>query len=193
MNSSPEHIAVDKKRIRQHCRQARRHIDTQQRQTEQKYIDEKLQEIVDQHPDLALLVYAATADECSCDQLMRTQWQAGKEVYVPKVKVGTQRSLSWHKVSSDDDFSHGYQGIREPITPSVELPNALLILVPGLAFTAAGDRLGMGGGFYDQVLADIQTPSIIIGLAWSCQIMAELPMEAHDQILDQVIFAPNIA
>ena len=55
-----------------------------------------------------------------------------------------------------------------------------LILVPGLAFTKKGDRLGFGKGFYDRFLSEQTFRALVIGLAFEEQIMAELPTEIHD-------------
>jgi 5-formyltetrahydrofolate cyclo-ligase len=60
-------------------------------------------------------------------------------------------------------------------------------IVPGLAFTAAGDRLGQGGGWYDRVLADVRDDCTVIGVGFGVQVVDELPVEAHDRRLDLVV------
>lgn len=62
-----------------------------------------------------------------------------------------------------------------------------LILVPGLGFTAAGERLGRGGGFYDRFLAD-KTDIPTWGVAFSCQNLPALPLENHDCRVQRVFF-----
>jgi 5-formyltetrahydrofolate cyclo-ligase len=58
--------------------------------------------------------------------------------------------------------------------------------VPLVGFTAAGERLGQGGGHYDRWLA--ANPSVLpLGLAWDCQLRGSLPHEAHDCPLRGVI------
>lgn len=64
------------------------------------------------------------------------------------------------------------------ITPDV-------VIVPLLAFTAEGDRLGQGGGHYDRWLSDHAVPRI--GLAWDMQLVDSLPLEPHDRRLDAVV------
>lgn len=66
------------------------------------------------------------------------------------------------------------------------------MLVPAMAFTRQGHRLGKGGGYYDQFLHNLSiTPNqqfpFMIGLAFKEQILAELPMDSHDFQVDQVI------
>lgn len=62
-----------------------------------------------------------------------------------------------------------------------------VVIVPGLAFTPAGDRLGQGGGWYDRVLARVRTDCTTIGVGFDVQIVDELPIGEHDRRLDLVI------
>jgi 5,10-methenyltetrahydrofolate synthetase len=60
-----------------------------------------------------------------------------------------------------------------------------LILVPGLAFTSSGHRLGRGGGFYDRWLA-AHPETKTLGICFSCQMVDSLPIESHDIRVDAV-------
>jgi len=60
-----------------------------------------------------------------------------------------------------------------------------VILVPGVAFSPGKVRLGYGGGFYDRFLA--ASDALKIGVAFSCQVLPELPAEAHDVRMDAII------
>lgn len=72
----------------------------------------------------------------------------------------------------------------EPVVPDV-------VVVPLLAFTTRGERLGQGGGHYDRWLA--ANPLVpAIGLAWDCQIADALPTEAHDRHLAAVVTPTRI-
>ncbi len=62
-----------------------------------------------------------------------------------------------------------------------------VVIVPGLAFTARGDRLGQGGGWYDRFLTDIRVECTTIGVGFDVQIVDELPIEAHDVRLHDVV------
>lgn len=68
------------------------------------------------------------------------------------------------------------------ITPSTED----LILVPGLAFTPCGARLGRGGGFYDRFLQTF--PGAKWGVCFPCQILPHIPLEAHDVKVDKCFY-----
>ena len=62
-----------------------------------------------------------------------------------------------------------------------------VVVVPGLAFTAAGERLGQGGGWYDRYLAQVRADCTTIGVCFAEQIVDTLPVEAHDITMDHVV------
>ncbi|HEY5663063.1 MAG TPA: 5-formyltetrahydrofolate cyclo-ligase [Ilumatobacter sp.] len=67
-------------------------------------------------------------------------------------------------------------------------PGAIdVVIVPGLAFTRRGDRLGQGGGWYDRVLAGVRDDCVTIGVAFAPQLVDELPVEPHDRPVDLVV------
>ena len=71
--------------------------------------------------------------------------------------------------------------------PAIDLSLLDLILVPGLAFTADGLRLGRGGGFYDRLLANCESRTRRIGVCFAAQIVDALPTAAHDQSVERVV------
>ena len=76
-------------------------------------------------------------------------------------------------------------GAMQPEAGSADVQVEVAI-VPVLGFTAAGQRLGQGGGHYDRFLA--ANPFVVpIGLAWDCQLASQLPAEPHDVPLRAVI------
>ena len=62
-----------------------------------------------------------------------------------------------------------------------------LVVVPGVAFTAAGHRLGQGGGWYDRFLTGLRPGVMRIGVCFAECLVDELPTEDHDVIMDLVI------
>lgn len=65
-----------------------------------------------------------------------------------------------------------------------------IILVPGLGFSAEGERLGRGKGFYDRYLE--KCDAIKIGVAFEMQLESNLPVEPHDIKMDFVVTDKNI-
>ena len=87
-----------------------------------------------------------------------------------------------------EGVSEGAFGIMEPIaTTPIEPSEIDVMIVPGVAFTRQGARLGRGKGFYDKYLSRNGFRAHTIGVCYPCQIVENLPTEEHDRVLDCVI------
>ena len=79
-------------------------------------------------------------------------------------------------------------GIMEPVDAEIVPAKEVYgWIVPGLAFTRDGRRLGYGGGWYDRLLADAPKDAVKLGVAHSFQIVEDLPTEPHDIRLAAVV------
>lgn len=108
------------------------------------------------------------------------------EFYFPRCLPG--RQLSFHRVHSAAALQPGAMGIP---TPPAHLPQlapeaAQLILVPGVAFTTNGQRLGYGGGYYDRFLPRCPQAHTL-ALALPEQILPQLPTDTYDIPLHRVL------
>lgn len=104
----------------------------------------------------------------------------------------SDRSLSWHAATVDGPWKTSRFGITEPDPahlPAAPAEHMDLVIVPGLAFTLTGDRLGHGAGYYDRFLATLPDTTSIIGICFESQILPHLPREAHDIPIPQIIHA----
>lgn len=93
-----------------------------------------------------------------------------------------------HVREPETDMAPAAMGIPAPKTscPLVAPQELDLLLVPGLAFTARGERLGYGGGYYDRYLA-LCPQARPVALAFAEQMRDTLPTEPHDRLIPQVI------
>ena len=110
----------------------------------------------------------------------------GKRVAVPKVYGDEMKFIYLDDLSK---VEKGFAGIPEPVAdgPVAEDPTAL-VLMPGLAFTEQGHRMGYGGGFYDKFLA--QEPNHpTLALCYAFQMVDELPIDDYDVPVDVVLWA----
>jgi len=111
------------------------------------------------------------------------------KLLLPRMANG---ALVFHEVQDlEIETIPGPFGTQEP-NPTLPVPNLVYldaILVPGVAFTAAGARLGRGGGFYDRLLEKIRPEMPRIGIAFASQIVEELPLEPHDEKVSRVVWA----
>lgn len=109
----------------------------------------------------------------------------GKRVAVPKVCGEEMRFILLQDLTQ---VAPGYAGIPEPIQdgPVADDPHAL-VLMPGLAFDPAGNRLGYGGGFYDKFLArEPEHPTV--ALCYDFQVVPHLEPSEYDVPVDLVLW-----
>lgn len=110
----------------------------------------------------------------------------GKQVAVPKIYGDEMRFLVLNDLNG---LAKSEKGIPEPVAdePVANDPTAL-VLMPGLAFTKDGDRMGYGGGYYDKFLArEPNHPTV--ALCYDFQMVESLPREDYDIPVDLVLWA----
>lgn len=131
-----------------------------------------------------VLLFAPLPVEPDLDLLWLGESLAGKQCAYPRVEGTTMRLYFVEHVS---ELEPTRWGLREPVPVAAreaDVRDFDLILVPGLAFDQSGGRLGRGGGFYDRLLADRDRASMVVGVAFEFQVVAQLPHGPHDAKLD---------
>lgn len=132
-----------------------------------------------------VLLYWALPDELRTAFFIR-KWYKTKHLYLPKL---VNDELSVHQFKGTDCLKKGQFGIQEPMGKSIENVNLIdLVVVPGVAFTLYGKRMGRGGGYYDRLLPQLSN-AYKIGVAYQCQIVDDIPVENHDVNLDLILTA----
>jgi 5-formyltetrahydrofolate cyclo-ligase len=135
-----------------------------------------------------IALYSAIKDEADPAGLAAPALAAEKTLAYPRIAAG---ELELVAATPAELTARGSFGIREP-PPSLPAlpPGAIdLVIVPGVAFTRAGDRIGYGKGYYDRLLRRARAENaavFAIGFAFEVQIIAELPTEDFDERLDAV-------
>lgn len=132
-------------------------------------------------------VYLAGPDEIDLTACIRALLARGVRVVAPRW-TGETYELAPLRGLSPSDLVCGPHGILEPLpsTP-VPPPDVDVWLVPGLAFTSSGGRLGYGGGWYDRFLAATAPNAVILGIAYPFQVVSDLPLEPHDRMLSEIV------
>ena len=140
-----------------------------------------------------LACYLPAGGEIDPQLIIQTAWQRQKEIYLPVLSPTHQR-LYFAPYTENSSMKANRFGIDEPdVKPSSWLSARQmgLILLPLVAFDEKGNRLGMGGGFYDRSLSfsrhhKQQHRPHLIGLAHECQKLDQLPCEVWDVPLNGV-------
>lgn len=134
----------------------------------------------------AVAVYLAGADEIDLSDFIADALSRGIRLMAPRWDGETYR-LAELKGLYPPHVRKGPFGIMEPCVAAAGslVPSAWI--VPGLAFSRDGRRLGYGGGWYDRLLADAAPSARVIGVAYDFQVVDELPHEPHDRALTDIL------
>ena len=148
----------------------------------------------------AISVYLNMEDEIQTELIVKRAFLDGKICYIPKYYIEGQGNLmELVKLKDMEDFHNLPKtkwNIKQPSNDdkreeALEKGCLDLILVPGMAFTSQGHRLGRGKGYYDTYLAKAKSKGLnptTVALAFSQQVLPEIPTTEHDELIDQVIF-----
>lgn len=135
----------------------------------------------------AVAVYLASPDEIDLSDFILELLRRKATVVAPRWN-GETYELARVKSLSDADLRRGPMNILEPAETDIVKPEEIGVwIVPGLAFTKRGNRLGYGGGWYDRLLAMASKSARKIGVAHKFQIVENLPNEPHDIKMDAVV------
>lgn len=127
--------------------------------------------------------YASYGTEPATDELRSRLSASGFEVLLPRVDG---ERLEWVLDSPRTTVSS--MGIEEPSGDAVDLLPLRALLIPALAATPEGDRLGKGGGYYDRVLAGLGDDApLIVALLGDGDVVGNVPVEAHDRQVDVIV------
>ena len=187
-----EEQAETKDAIRQLMRARRRALTPEERERASKVICAKLinDDLISVAADPfegggAVAVYLATPDEIDLSDFIREMLDRGVKVVAPRWN-GKNYELARLKSLAECDLRRGPMNILEPADVEIAEPSEVAAwIVPGLAFTIYGDRLGYGGGWYDRLMANAK--GFKIGVAHEFQIVENLPHEPHDIRLIRIV------
>lgn len=134
-----------------------------------------------------VLAYAALPDEVDTTTLLDQLLADGKTILLPKVIDHEKMEVRLY--TGRNDLQEGAFHILEPIgLPFRNLSAIDVAIIPGMAFTRDGKRLGRGKGFYDRFLAQLPSSTVRIGICFPFQLIENIPTESHDLSMDKVIY-----
>ncbi len=142
-----------------------------------------------------LYAYLSFNQELRTDGLIRRAWADGKRVAVPRT-LG-KGVMEFYYIDSFDGLIRSSFGVPEPPEDPERLADEddILLLMPGLAFDRAHNRVGYGGGFYDRYLERMHKKGARIfkpALAFDFQIVEHIPANEHDVRVDAILTADTM-
>jgi 5-formyltetrahydrofolate cyclo-ligase len=205
---------MTKSEIRKEILKKRDNMPVEEQIAKSRIIFEKLIKMDEYKEATDILVYASLGSEVRTDDIILDCLAMGKKVYCPKVTDRKNGQMVFVRISSIDELKEGFAGIREPeINENSEIfggdmyqdndknssyqqnddvkgnknEHHVLVLVPGVAFDHAHNRIGYNGGFYDRFLENNKEVKTI-AIAYDIQLTDfEIPHENHDVKLDIVV------
>ncbi len=189
--------STDKSTLRKLLRQKRRDLDSFAQQTAAENLLIQLLTLDAFAQSKKVAMYLANDGEIAASEVQQWMYANGKHPYLPIVRQSNGRnSLLFAEAKQDAAYSENHFGISEPVVNDDELvsPDKLdLVLLPLVGFDQSGNRVGMGGGFYDTTFEflkngnDLQQKPILIGLAHECQKVKQISAESWDIPLSIVV------
>jgi 5-formyltetrahydrofolate cyclo-ligase len=150
-------------------------------------------EVLLQRTDLSaarnVLVTLPFGSEWDTRPLVEVLLHRGKVVAVPRVNEATRMVDLFVIEHATRDVVAGYRGISEPAVhcSAIAADEIDWFLVPGVAFDAAGRRLGYGGGFYDRLLPHARRDAARVAGAFELQLVAAVPFAPHDVRVETIV------
>lgn len=190
MTQFPE-LALSRQDIRKMIRRRRRAL------TEQQQIDfgEQAATRMMAYPPMVMshtvALFLSFDGELDTQPLIEQLWRAGKRVYLPVLHPFSRGNLLFLHYHPHSELVVNRLKIHEPrldVRDVLPLSELDVLITPLVAFDEQGQRLGMGGGFYDRTLQNWQQHGIRpVGYAHDCQLVERLPVEEWDIPLPAVV------
>jgi len=184
---TPAETKERKRALRAELIQVRARLSKDERAERSRAIAARAAEVPELMAARTVALYAPLNTEVDPGEIVRRLTAAGNRVAWPKVQPSA-RLLSFASCEPAA-LVRGPLGALEP--PANARPVALAeleaVLMPGVAFSVDGLRLGRGGGYYDATLKQVPPRALRIGLGFDVQIVPSLPREPHDVPLDLVL------
>ena len=177
---------MDKKELRRQIREKKRAMTEEQIVTASTRLGELFLNCPEYKAAKTIYGYLPYNQEVRTVPMLEQAMRDGKRVAVPKCYGDQMRFIYMDDLSK---VENGYANIPEPIADEpVADDKTALVLMPGMAFTAEGNRMGYGGGFYDKFLA-AEPDHPTVALCYDFQMVDYIPTDDYDIPVDRVLWA----
>jgi len=143
-----------------------------------------------------VMIYLHCRSEVRTQAFVKTLLKTDKRIVIPyctQDEQGNNKLGLWHLENLNELISGTWDILEPPKTKWDDLSKQLhpeqldLVIVPGVAFSPQGARLGNGAGYYDRLLNQVRRDCTLIGIAYESQLFEEIQMDSYDIYMDFVL------
>jgi len=197
MDDAPSDIVACKRAVRREARSRLEALDGPQIERKSRNLTKLLLTTPWWSQGECVFIYIPMFGEVDTRYIVAQAYREQKQVAIPRME-GPDLAFYFYDGRTENLLPNQF-GILEPdptwklIDPTVPTGKRLLVLTPGLAFDRSKKRLGRGKGFYDRFLGGLRTAhprgrvSWAVGLAFDEQLVDEVPVSDHDELLDGIV------
>lgn len=175
-----------KEKLRAEMKQKLKQVTSLQKEIESESICKEIINSYEYDNAKTVLVYSSLKSEVNLSSLISDAYSKDKKVAFPRIN---KKSMDFLLIRKDEQLVKNSYGILEPnLSASIYLPrksDSAIIIIPGLAFTKEGKRLGRGGGYYDKYLSTWKKNLYLLPAYFKIQLLIDLPTESHDILIKQ--------
>jgi 5-formyltetrahydrofolate cyclo-ligase len=196
MTSSPHLTGDDRRLLRRELRARRRAIQGKQRQRAARQLVRQVQAVRLLRPGRRIGLYLSSPEEIDTAPLLALALQLGCRIALPRITNLRHDRMRFHDWNGT--ARRGPLGMLEPVGGRMRAAMELdVVFLPLVGFDDAGNRIGMGRGFYDRHFAhrlrlDSYRRPLLVGLAYDVQRVSSLPRAMHDVGLDAIVTESSV-
>ena len=178
---------TDKKTIRTQIKCKTLAMSQAERLREAENVVERLKQYVSTLRPKVLAMFYPLSDEIDILPIAEFVHTSGGRVVMPRMECGGESRMEFYDFYAEQTSSGSF-GVMEPQAGEpIGVEQIDLMIVPGVAFTSQGERLGRGKGYYDRYMAREGFRAQTIGVCFAHQLLLTLPIETHDRRVDMVV------
>lgn len=185
-----EHQAklVAKKALRAKMVAFRKSLTKEQREEKSRAILARLYDEPAFQQARTIFAYASMPEEVQLYGLLREALRQGKRVGLPLITgKGLMEAVNLPSLDALVEGKFGILTVKKELQEIIPASEFDLVIVPGAAFSKRGDRLGLGGGYYDRYLLEKAPKASRIALTFDGQVTDAAPMEPHDAKVNLIL------
>ncbi|HKL76165.1 MAG TPA: 5-formyltetrahydrofolate cyclo-ligase [Halanaerobiales bacterium] len=181
----------NKEILRKKWMKKRKKVAKKEGDIKSKIISKKILSLKEIKESKNIMIYVSYRSEVSTNKLIISLLNNNKRIFAPYCIKDEKRMEVVEIENPDQDLEKGAYGIKEPAkrirNNKIDPKNLDIVVVPAVAFSKSGYRVGYGGGYYDRFLERLANKTITIGINYEEMLFDTVPKEDHDLAVDMVV------